>query len=70
MREYVCSTCQKRVTYTVRLPKRYPFCSQRCQMVDLGKWLLEEYSIDRGLTPDDLEDPEVARRVLDRLPPE
>jgi uncharacterized protein len=22
-----------------------PFCSERCKMVDLGKWALEEYSL-------------------------
>ncbi len=25
--------------------RHYPFCSARCQLVDLGKWLNEEYSI-------------------------
>jgi endogenous inhibitor of DNA gyrase (YacG/DUF329 family) len=23
----------------------FPFCSERCQMVDLGRWLNEDYSI-------------------------
>lgn len=26
----------------------YPFCSQRCRMVNLGKWLGEEYRIPGG----------------------
>lgn len=25
--------------------KHYPFCSQRCQLVDLGRWLNEDYRI-------------------------
>jgi endogenous inhibitor of DNA gyrase (YacG/DUF329 family) len=25
--------------------KVFPFCSERCQMVDLGRWLTEEYRI-------------------------
>lgn len=29
-----------------------PFCSARCQMVDLGKWLGEEYRISEPLRPD------------------
>ena len=29
-----------------------PFCSARCQMVDLGKWLNEEYRISEPLRPD------------------
>lgn len=26
----------------------FPFCSFRCQMIDLGKWLSEEYRIAEG----------------------
>ena len=25
--------------------KVFPFCSPRCQMVDLGRWLSEEYRV-------------------------
>lgn len=32
-----------------------PFCSTRCQMVDLGKWFNEEYNISEPLRPDHLE---------------
>jgi len=28
-----------------------PFCSQKCQMVDLGNWSNEDYSIDGGKAP-------------------
>ena len=31
-----------------------PFCSSRCKMVDLGKWLGEEYKISEPLRPDHL----------------
>ncbi len=31
-----------------------PFCSPRCKMVDLGKWLGEEYKISEPLRPDHL----------------
>ena len=30
----------------------YPFCSERCRLVDLGKWLDEKYRIARP-QPDD-----------------
>ena len=33
-----------------------PFCSSRCKMVDLGKWLGEEYKITEPLRPDHLSD--------------
>ena len=29
-----------------------PFCSKRCKLVDLGKWLGEEYKITEPLRPD------------------
>jgi endogenous inhibitor of DNA gyrase (YacG/DUF329 family) len=25
----------------------YPFCSKRCRMIDLGRWLGEEYKVAR-----------------------
>jgi uncharacterized protein len=25
--------------------KMFPFCSERCQLVDLGRWLHEEYRV-------------------------
>jgi uncharacterized protein len=25
--------------------KVFPFCSERCQLVDLGRWLTEEYRV-------------------------
>ena len=33
-----------------------PFCSKRCKMIDLGKWLGEEYRISEPLTPDQAEE--------------
>ncbi len=32
------------------------FCSERCQMVDLGRWLGEEHRITSPLTVEDLEE--------------
>ena len=35
--------------------KLFPFCSERCQLVDLGRWLTEEYRVpedpERGGEP-------------------
>jgi uncharacterized protein len=47
-----CPTCGKelRTDRVVDAPHR-PFCSDRCQKVDLGKWLREEYRISDSLTP-------------------
>ena len=30
----------------------YPFCSDRCRLVDLGKWLAEDYTISEPLFED------------------
>ena len=29
-----------------------PFCSQRCKLIDLGKWLSEEHRIEEPLRPE------------------
>ncbi|MGE0479182.1 MAG: DNA gyrase inhibitor YacG [Phycisphaerae bacterium] len=55
MKSYHCTICQKCMDYEGRLPALYPFCSPRCQMVDLGRWFREQYSIDRDATPEDLD---------------
>jgi uncharacterized protein len=34
----------------------FPFCSQRCRQVDLGKWLGEEYRVVGGEASDEQED--------------
>lgn len=31
----------------------YPFCSERCRMVDLNRWFSEEYRLSRPIEPDD-----------------
>ncbi|MFT4692814.1 MAG: DNA gyrase inhibitor YacG [Verrucomicrobiia bacterium] len=33
-----------------------PFCSERCKMVDLGKWLDEDHKIAEPLRPDIFQD--------------
>jgi endogenous inhibitor of DNA gyrase (YacG/DUF329 family) len=35
-----------------------PFCSARCKLVDLGKWLGEEYRVSEPLRPDHFTEPE------------
>ena len=47
-----CPQCGKAVP--PRQPgDAYPFCSERCQLLDLGKWLEGDYSIP-GPPSDDL----------------
>jgi endogenous inhibitor of DNA gyrase (YacG/DUF329 family) len=50
--ELPCSICGKLTEYFTE--PLGPFCSQRCKMVDLGKWLGEEYRVSEPLRPDHL----------------
>lgn len=39
-----CPTCKQGVPWVDSQTHR-PFCSERCQQIDLGAWASEEYSI-------------------------
>jgi endogenous inhibitor of DNA gyrase (YacG/DUF329 family) len=39
-----------------RREKFYPFCSKRCKMIDLGKWIDGDYKIVSELKKEDSED--------------
>jgi endogenous inhibitor of DNA gyrase (YacG/DUF329 family) len=46
--QYTCPVCKRRLTAPrdpSRLPKFFPFCSERCKLIDLGAWLDAEYRI-------------------------
>jgi endogenous inhibitor of DNA gyrase (YacG/DUF329 family) len=43
-----CPTCEKEVAFDAPF---MPFCSDRCRMLDLGKWAAEEYRISTPITP-------------------
>lgn len=48
-----CPTCKG--TSIKEGNKLFPFCSNRCQLVDLGRWLDEEYRIPgEPVDPNDL----------------
>jgi uncharacterized protein len=41
-----CPTCRAPVAKDAARPnKLFPFCSERCHLVDLGRWLGEDYRI-------------------------
>lgn len=40
-----CPVCKKEVLPRQQNPA-VPFCSQRCRLVDLGRWLGEEYRVN------------------------
>ena len=47
-----CPTCKKEGHWFDG--KHGPFCSRRCQLVDLGKWFGGEHRISEPLRPDHL----------------
>jgi len=50
LKERTCPICGKKIGggTGVEEGKNYPFCSERCQMVDLGHWFSDEYVIRGG----------------------
>jgi len=53
-REAPCPTCRQSGPWLTGA--HTPFCSERCRMVDLGKWLGEEHRITSPLTVEDLKE--------------
>ncbi len=51
-----CPTCRKEGDWFAG--PFGPFCSRRCKLIDLGKWLNEEQRISEPLTPERMEDSE------------
>ncbi|MCX6980945.1 MAG: DNA gyrase inhibitor YacG [Verrucomicrobia bacterium] len=49
-----CPICRKPADFDT--PPAGPFCSARCKMLDLGKWLGEDYRISEPLRPDHFEE--------------
>lgn len=37
------------------LPKDFPFCTERCRLIDLGKWFDEDFKITREIRERDIE---------------
>jgi endogenous inhibitor of DNA gyrase (YacG/DUF329 family) len=54
-----CPTCDRPVEWSDASPWR-PFCSERCKLIDLGAWALEQRSIpgDSATLPEDKKEAE------------
>ena len=52
--EPVCAYCRRQLVD----PAWRPFCSERCKLADLGRWLSDGYRIPGPLVPVDNEDVE------------
>jgi endogenous inhibitor of DNA gyrase (YacG/DUF329 family) len=44
-----CPICKKEVAPG---DPEFPFCSERCRLIDLGNWATEKYVIPSATTPD------------------
>jgi len=58
-----CPICKKPVELSTRNRFR-PFCSERCQLIDLGKWASDEYRIGSADEPDDAHRDDPKKRGL------
>jgi hypothetical protein len=52
VRSLRCPTCR---TLVLRSAAEFPFCSQRCRLIDLGKWASGKYVV-----PTPVSEPEAA----------
>lgn len=50
-----CPTCQTPVAEGHAV---FPFCSPRCQTIDLGRWFNEDYKVTRPIEQSDIEEGE------------
>ena len=48
--DFRCPTCGKSVV--IRNQPAFPFCSNRCRLIDLSNWIEEKYTSTRPLEPD------------------
>ena len=52
-----CPRCHAKIVGddAKELPPDFPFCSERCRLIDLGKWFDEDFKIVRDIEQSDLE---------------
>lgn len=51
-----CPTCKQE--FDEAASEAMPFCSERCRLIDLGRWLDESHSLPRMPDPDADETPD------------
>ncbi|HEU4931136.1 MAG TPA: DNA gyrase inhibitor YacG [Pyrinomonadaceae bacterium] len=59
-----CPTCRKQVEWKDN-PFR-PFCTERCQLVDLGRWVEGEYRVPGEAVPQDQNLPRPVENDFDK----
>jgi uncharacterized protein len=59
--QYTCPICKKPTNS--EQDSDFPFCSERCRLLDLGAWSAEKYVVSDAIF-DEEETPEADRRAL------
>ncbi|MBU2870208.1 DNA gyrase inhibitor YacG [Colwellia sp. E2M01] len=57
-----CPQCQTSVLWQASSEFR-PFCSKRCQLIDLGEWAEENHKISQNIQPDTM----LSEEMLDAM---
>ena len=60
-----CPICKKEVSPDDPF---FPFCSERCKIIDLGNWASEKYVISTPVQPEDLESEREGRGIEECVP--
>jgi endogenous inhibitor of DNA gyrase (YacG/DUF329 family) len=58
--KFICFTCKKEIR-SYKSNEHFPYCSERCYLLELYKWQNGEYAIDDSeelMVIDDREEPE------------
>ena len=62
LRSLRCPTCR---TLVLRTTPDFPFCSERCRLIDLGRWASGKYVVSSPLL-----EPEAAELGKEHSPPD
>jgi len=54
-----CPICEKRMDQGPQEWPAWPFCSPRCKLIDLGRWLKQDYAVPAQPSADDDKDEDV-----------
>jgi endogenous inhibitor of DNA gyrase (YacG/DUF329 family) len=56
MQTIKCPICKKQIQFEQFSDQpAFPFCSDRCKLIDLGRWIDGDYKISRELNDDELD---------------
>lgn len=62
MKTLPCPTCKKPAALPAE-NRAFPFCSPRCQLLDLGRWIEGEYALDPATGALEVIDPNEAEEI-------